>query len=159
MAKPTVSVPMRTRPAVAPPKGVTAQAPTITINTYTQPRSPRRWAIRHTDHIEIGGGALFPQIKSSRKDIVLAVVAMGLAASLVYASKNGFELLKERISKKREEKANFPEPPKIQTIVDCVNSAVEPKKTLIPDMVQEGGLSVFAGREGAGKSLLAIRWV
>ncbi len=79
---------------------------------------------------------------------------MGLAASLVYASKNGFELLKERISKKREEKDNIPDPPKIQTIVDCVNSAGEPKKTLIPDMVQEGGLSVFAGREGAGKSLL-----
>ena len=145
---------MRTRPAVAPPKGVTAKTPTIVINTTTQPRSPRRWAIRHTDRIEIGGGALFPQIKSSRKDIVLAVVAMGLAASLVYASKNGFELLKERISKKRDEKDNIPDPPKIQTIVDCVNSAGEPKKTLIPDMVQEGGLSVFAGREGAGKSLL-----
>ncbi len=133
---------MRTRPAAAPPKGVTAKAPTIVINTTTQPRSPRRWAIRHTDRIEIGGGALFPQIKSSRKDIVLAVVAMGLAASLVYASKNGFELLKERISKKREEKASIPDPPKIQTIVDCVNSAGEPKKTLIPDMVQEGGPKV-----------------
>ena len=79
---------------------------------------------------------------------------MGLAASLVYASKNGFELLKERISKKREEKTSIPDPLKIQTIVDCVNSAGEPKKTLIPDMVQEGGLSVSAGREGAGKSLL-----
>ncbi len=85
MDKTTVSVPMRTRPAVAPPKAVTAKTPTIVINTTTQPRSPRRWAIRHTDRIEIGGGALFQQIKSSRKDIVLAVVAMGLAASLVYA--------------------------------------------------------------------------
>ena len=154
MAKSTVSVPMRTRPAVAPPKGVTAKTPTIVINTTTQPRSPRRWAIRHTDRIEIGGGALFPQIKSSRKDIVLAVVAMGLAASLVYAAKNGFELLKEHISKKSEAKATVPEPPKIQTIVDCVNSAGEPKKVLIPDMVQKGGISIFAGREGAGKSLL-----
>lgn len=154
MSNSNPSVPMRTRPAVAPPKGVTAKTPTIVINTTTQPRSPRRWAIRHTDRIEIGGGALFPQIKSSRKDIVLAVVAMGLAASLVYASKNGFELLKERISKKREEKDNIPDPPKIQTIVDCLNSAGEPKKTLIPDMVQEGGISIFAGREGAGKSLL-----
>lgn len=154
MVNSNVSVPMRTRPAVAHPKGVTAKAPTIVINATTQPRSPRRWAFRHPDRIEIGGGALFPKIKSSRKDIVLAVVAMGLAASLVYASKNGFELLKERISKKREEKDNIPDPPKIQTIVDCVNSAGEPKKTLIPDMVQEGGISIFAGREGAGKSLL-----
>ena len=153
MANVNLPVPQRTQAMVIPPKGVTPSQPTIIINA--QPvRSSRRFAFRHPDRIEIGGGAVFPKIKSSRKDIVLAVVAMGLAASLVYASKNGFELLKECISKKREEKTTIPDPPKIQTIVDCVNSAGEPKKTLIPDMVQEGGLSVFAGREGAGKSLL-----
>lgn len=52
--------------------------------------------------------------------------------------KNGFELLKEHISKKSEAKDSTPEPPKIQTIVDCVNSAGEPKKVLIPDMLREG---------------------
>ena len=35
MAKSTVSVPMRTRPAVTPPKGVTTKTPTIVINTTT----------------------------------------------------------------------------------------------------------------------------
>ncbi|MBE6252471.1 MAG: hypothetical protein E7109_03005 [Bacteroidales bacterium] len=82
---------------------------------------------------------------------------MGVAAALVYAAKNGFELLKEHISKKSEAKDSTPEPPKIQTIVDCVNSAGEPKKVLIPDMLREGGLSVLAGREGAelrGESLI-----
>lgn len=74
---------------------------------------------------------------------------MGVAAALVYAAKNGFELLKEHISKKSEAKDSTPEPPKIQTIVDCVNSAGEPKKVFIPDMLREGGLSVLAGREGA----------
>ena len=154
MDKTTVSVPMRTRPAVTPPKGVTTKTPTVVINTATQPRSPRRWAFRHPERIEIGGGAIFPKISCSRKDLTYAVLAMGIGAALVYAAKNGFELLKEHISKKSEAKATVPEPPKIQTIVDCVNSAGEPKKVLIPDMVQEGGISIFAGREGAGKSLL-----
>ena len=36
MDKTTVSVPMRTQPAVAPPKGVTAKTPTVVINTATQ---------------------------------------------------------------------------------------------------------------------------
>jgi RecA-family ATPase len=49
---------------------------------------------------------------------------------------------------------SVPEPPKIQSIVDCVNNAGEPKKFLLPDMIKEGGLSIFAGREGAGKTLL-----
>ena len=154
MVNSNVSVPMRTRPALTPPKGVTAKTPTVVINTSTQPRSPRRWAFRHPDRIEIGGGVL-PTLKCSRKDLCACVVAVGAISAVIYAAKYGFKKLfspKEKTS--GSDDSRIPEPPKIQTIVDCVNSAGEPKKTLIPDMVQEGGLSVFAGREGAGKSLL-----
>jgi len=154
MVNSNVSVPMRTRPALTPPKGVTAKTPTVVIDTSTQPRSPRRWAFRHPDRIEIGGGVL-PTLKCSRKDLCACVVAVGAISAVIYAAKYGFKKLfspKEKTS--GSDDSRIPEPPKIQTIVDCVNSAGEPKKVLIPDMVQEGGISIFAGREGAGKSLL-----
>ena len=96
-----------------------------------------------------------PKINCSRKDLAACVAAIGATATLFFGAKYGFEYLKHLFIRKAEEKkTTTPEPPKIQTIVDCVNSAGEPKKVLIPDMVQEGGISIFAGREGAGKSLL-----
>lgn len=94
MSNSNPSVPMRTRPAVTPPKGVTTKTPTVVINTSTQPRSPRRWAFRHPDRIEIGGGAIFPKISCSRRDIGAAVLAIGAAAALVYGAKSAHEYFK-----------------------------------------------------------------
>ena len=73
MGKSTVSVPISARPAVTPPKGVTAKTPTVVINTSTQPRSPRRWAFRNPDRIEIGGSSnphytIYFSIFASSKD-------------------------------------------------------------------------------------------
>ena len=103
MGKSTVSVPISARPALTPPKGVTAKTPTFVINTSTQPRSPRRWAFRHPDRIEVGGGALFPKIKCSRKDIGVAVLAIGAAPALVYGAKSVYEYFKNLWTRKAEE--------------------------------------------------------
>ena len=135
-------------------KGSKTSQPTIIINNTKPARSAYRYAARHPDRIEIGGGVL-PTLKCSRKDLCACVVAVGAISAVIFAAKYGFKKLfspKEKPSGSND--GHIPDPPKVQTIVDCVNSAGEPKKALIPDMVQEGGISIFAGREGAGKSLL-----
>lgn len=156
MGKSTVSVPISARPALTPPKGVTAKTPTVVINTSTQPRSPRRWAFRHPDRLEIGGGALLPKIKCSRKDIGVAVLAIGAAAVLVYGAKSVHEYFKNLWTRKAEEsQVPIPEPPKVEAVINCVNSVGKPKEPLVPDMVYERSISVIAGRPNGGKTLLA----
>ena len=156
MANSILPVPQRTRPAVTPPKGITAKTPTVVINTSTQPRSPRRWAFRHPDRIEIGGGALFPKIKCSRKDIGAAVLAIGAAAALVYGAKSVHEYFKNLWTRKAEEsQVPIPDPPKVEAVINCVNSVGKPKDPLVPDMVYERSISVIAGRPNGGKTLLA----
>ena len=156
MGKSTVSVPISARPALTPPKGVTAKTPTFVINTSTQPRSPRRWAFRHPDRIEVGGGALFPKIKCSRKDIGVAVLAIGAAAALVYGAKSVYEYFKNLWTRKAEEsQVPIPDPPKVEAVINCVNSVGKPKEPLVPDMVYEKSISVIAGRPNGGKTLLA----
>ena len=156
MGKSTVSVPISARPALTPPKGVTAKTPTVVINTSTQPRSPRRWAFRHPDRLEIGGGALLPKIKCSRKDIGVAVLAIGAAAALVYGAKSVHEYFKNLWTRKAEEsQVPIPEPPKVEAVINCVNSVGKPKEPLVPDMVYERSISVIAGRPNGGKTLLA----
>ena len=156
MGKSTVSVPISARPALTPPKGVTAKTPTVVINTSTQPRSPRRWAFRHPDRLEIGGGALLPKIKCSRKDIGVAVLAIGAAAVLVYGAKSVYEYFKNLWTRKAEEsQVPIPDPPKVEAVINCVNSVGKPKEPLVPDMVYEKSISVIAGRPNGGKTLLA----
>ena len=156
MGKSTVSVPISARPALTPPKGVTAKTPTVVINTSTQPRSPRRWAFRHPDRLEIGGGALLPKIKCSRKDIGVAVLAIGAAAVLVYGAKSVHEYFKNLWTRKAEEsQVPIPDPPKVEAVINCVNSVGKPKEPLVPDMVYEKSISVIAGRPNGGKTLLA----
>jgi hypothetical protein len=157
MANSNLPVPQRTQAMVIPPKGVTPSQPTIIINA--QPvRSSRRFAFRHPDRIEIGGGAVFPKIKSSREDLTKAVVAMGIAAALVYGAKFAFDQMKDYLTRRREQKQSAPTPPKVESIVNCVNNAGAPKQTLIPNMIVEGGFTVVGGREGSGKTLLGHQW-
>lgn len=156
MSNSNPSVPKRTRPTLTPPKGVTAKTPTVVINTASQPRSPRRWAFRHPDRIKIGGGALFPKIKCSRKDIGATVLAIGAAAAMVYGAKSVHEYFKNLWTRKAEEsQVPIPDPPKVEAVINCVNSAGKPKDPLVPDMVYERSISVIAGRPNGGKTLLA----
>ena len=151
MAKVNLPVPQRT-PIVVPVKSATP----IIINTQQPIRSPRRWAVRHPSQITIGGGAIFPKIKCSRKDLGVAVLAIGGAAALVYGAKCGCDYLKSLWARKAEEsQAPIPDPPKVEAVINCVNSAGKPKEPLVPDMVYEGSISVIAGRPNGGKTLLA----
>ena len=151
MAKVNLPVPQRT-PIVVPVKSATP----IIINTQQPIRSPRRWAVRHPSQITIGGGAIFPKIKCSRKDLGVAVLAIGGAAALVYGAKCGCDYLKSLWARKAEEsQAPIPVPPKVEAVINCVNSAGKPKEPLVPDMVYEGSISVIAGRPNGGKTLLA----
>lgn len=89
----------------------------------------------------------------------VCVLAVSFLAGVYFSAKYGIKRLfspKEATTPESKEKESVPDPPKIQSIVDCVNSAGEPKKFLMPDMIKEGELSIFAGREGAGKTLLDI---
>lgn len=151
MANSNLPVPKRTQ-TVVPVKSATP----IIINTQQPIRSPRRWAIRHPSQITIGGGALFPKIKCSRKDLGWAVLAIGGAAALVYGAKCGYEYLKNLWTRKAEEpQVPIPDPPKVEAVINCVNSAGKPKEPLVPDMVYERSISVIAGRPNGGKTLLA----
>ena len=111
-------------------------------------------AVRSPELIEVGGG-LIPGFKCTRKNLGVTVLAIGGVITIYYTAKYGIRRLFDKpVIQPSDANIVSPEPPRVQTIVDCVNSAGEPKKTLIPDMIQEGGISIFAGREGAGKSLL-----
>lgn len=111
-------------------------------------------AVRSPELIEVGGG-LIPGFKCTRKNLGVTVLAIGGVITIYYTAKYGIRRLFDKpVIQPSDANMVSPEPPRVQTIVDCVNSAGEPKKTLIPDMIQEGGISIFAGREGAGKSLL-----
>ena len=104
---------MRTRPAVTPPKGVTAKTPAV-------------------------------------------VLAIGAVAALVYGAKSVHEYFKNLWPRKAEEsQVPIPDPPKVEAVINCVNSVGKPKEPLVPDMVYERSISVIAGRPNGGKTLLA----
>ena len=150
-----LSVPKRTNP-VGDYKGSKTSQPTIIINTNRPVRSRTRYAVRNPGRITIGGGAIFPKISCSRKDLGWAVLAIGGAAVLVYGTKCGCDYLKSLWTRKAEEsQAPIPDPPKVEAVINCVNSAGKPKEPLVPDMVYEGSISVIAGRPNGGKTLLA----
>ena len=121
MANTTLPVPQRT-PTVVPTKSTTPSQPTIIINTPKPARSPRRYAARHPDKIEIGGGALFPKIKCSRENLKPAVLAIGWAVFFVYGIKYGYDWLKNRLTREKDEdKVQIPDPPKVESVIDYVN--------------------------------------
>ncbi len=103
--------------------------------------------------IEIGGG-LVPKLKCSRKDLGVASLALAILIGTVFAAKYGFKKLFSPKEKSGNDEGQAPDPPKIQTVADCVNNAGEPKKVLVPNMLVEGGLSILGGREGACKTVL-----
>ena len=103
--------------------------------------------------VEIGGG-IFPKISCARGDLLICGAVAAVLIGTFFAAKNGFRKLFSKPESKAKEEDNTPTPPKVQTIVDCVNSAGKPKKVIIPGMLAEGGLSIIAGREGVGKTIL-----
>lgn len=122
----------------------------VTINFPILPAA----ALRDPNLIEVGGG-IIPGFKCTRENLGITVLAIGSVIGIYYSAKYGLKrLFSPKESTVAETMDSVPEPPKIQSIVDCVNNAGEPKKFLLPDMIKEGGLSIFAGREGAGKTLL-----
>lgn len=140
-----------TTPVVASNATTSSQQPSFTINFPKLPAS----ALRDSGLIEIGGG-LIPGIKCNEKFLWTAVSAVCVLFGGYFTAKHGIPRLftkKDSFNPNTEERSTAPDPPKIQTIVDCVNSAGEPKKFLLPDMIKEGGISIFAGREGSGKTL------
>ena len=99
---------------------------------------------------------IFPKIKCSRKDLGVAVLAIGGAAALVYGAKSVHEYFKNVWARKAEEsQVPIPDPPKVEAVINCVNSVGKPKEPLVPDMVYERSISVIAGRPNGGKTLLA----
>jgi len=155
MRNSTISAPSSAQAVVPANAGTTPPSqPTIIINTNRPVRSRTRYAVRNPGRISLGGGAMCPKINCSRNDLAACVAAIGATATLFFGAKYGFEYLKHLFIRKAEEKkTTTPDPPKIQSVVDCVNSAGEPKRFLLPDMIKEGGISIFAGREGSGKTL------
>lgn len=122
----------------------------VTINFPKLPAA----ALRDSNLIEVGGG-IIPGFKCTRENLGVTVLAIGSVIGIYYSAKYGLKrLFSPKESTVAETMDSAPEPPKIQSIVDCVNNAGEPKKFLLPDMVKEGGISIFAGREGSGKTLL-----
>ena len=150
----TQIVPKRTNP-VGAYKGSKTTQPTIIINTNRPVRSRTRYAVRNPGRISLGGGAMCPKINCSRKDLAACVAAIGATATLFFGAKYGFEYLKHLFIRKAEEKkTTAPDPPKIQSVVACVNAAGEPKEPFIPDMLYERTISLVAGRPNGGKTLL-----
>ncbi len=153
MANFNLPVPQRTQ-TVGTYRGPKTSQPTIIINNTKPVRSPRRYAFRHPSRVEIGGG-MVPSIKCSREDLGACVLAVSFLVGIFFSAKYGIKrYFAPKEATAAEAKDFVPDPPKIQSIVDCVNNAGEPKKFLLPDMIKEGGISIFAGREGAGKTLL-----
>lgn len=80
MANSILPVPQRTQ-TVGAYKGPKTSLPTIIINNTKPVRSAYRYATRHPDRIEIGGG-LVPSIKCSRNDLGVCVLAVGFAVGV-----------------------------------------------------------------------------
>lgn len=140
--------------SVAPSNGAKLPKQPITIiNNPPRMQTARRGA-RQAGMIEIGGG-LVPKLKCSRKDLGVASLALSILIGTVFAAKYGFKKLFSPKEKDDSDDSQTPaDPPKIQTVADCVNNAGEPKKVLVPNMLVEGGLSILGGREGACKTVL-----
>lgn len=156
MANSSFPAPSSAQPVV--PSNGTSQQPVVIVNTSQPVRSARRHVASHQNQmVSIGGGALFPHIKCSRNNLLPGVLAMGGAAILVYSAKLGYDWCKEHFitKNKDEDKVQIPDPPKVEAVVACVNSAGKPKAPLIPDMVYERTISIVAGRPNGGKTLLS----
>ena len=125
----------------------------VSLKTTKVVRSYSRTINRHPDLIEIGGG-LIPGIKCNRKNFGVAVLAIGSLIVAYFLAKEGFHwLFKGKESSANQNNPEVPAPPKVESVVNCVNNAGEPKAPLIPDMVYEGGITLLAGRTNAGKTL------
>ena len=126
----------------------------VSLKTTKVVRSYSRTINRHPELIEIGGG-LIPGIKCHRKNLGAAVFAIATVIVSYFVAKEA----SRKLFKDKESSANQnqdPEvtnPPKVESVVNCVNNAGKPKAPLIPDMVYEGGISLLAGRTNAGKTL------
>ena len=123
----------------------------ITINIPKLPTS----ALRDPNLIEVGGG-IIPGFKCTRENLSHTVVAIGAVVVCFFTAKHGIpRLFHEKVSPSSDNNSTAPRnPPKVENLLNCVNNAGTPKKTLITNMITEGGLSVIGGREGSGKTLL-----
>ena len=131
----------------------------VSLKTTKVVRSYSRTINRHPDLIEIGGG-LLPGIKCNRKNLGAAVFAIATVIVSYFVAKEGArKLFKDKDSSSSQNQNQDPQqvsdPPKVESVVNCVNNAGEPKAPLIPDMVYEGGITLLAGRTNAGKTLVA----
>ena len=142
-----LSAPNGTTPSSSPtPIIITTAAKTRTVYRSLDPKDRR---------IELGGGAMFPKIKCSRKDLGLAVAAIAAAALCVYGAKTVVEEITDGIKKwkeKRNKKKNSVSP-SVQTLAACVSSSSGPKPAIIPGLLYQGGTLILGGRTGIGKSL------
>ena len=142
-----LSAPNGTTPSSSPtPIIITTAAKTRTVYRSLDPKDRR---------IELGGGAMFPKIKCSRKDLGLAVLAIAAAAVCVYGAKTVVEEITDGIKKwkeKRKKKKNSVSP-SVQTLAACVSSSSGPKPAIIPGLLYQGGTLILGGRTGIGKSL------
>ena len=125
----------------------------VTLKTTKVVRSYSRTINRHPELIEIGGG-LIPGIKCNSKNLGKAVKAIGAIISIYFLAKEGLHWYFKRKESTANQDQDPPQvPPKVESVVNCVNNAGKPKAPLIPDMVYEGGISLLAGRTNAGKTL------
>ena len=127
----------------------------VSLKTTKVIRSYSRTINRHPELIEIGGG-LIPGIKCNSKNLGKAVKAIGAIISIYFLAKEGLHWYfksKDSSSSQGQDPPQVPNPPKVESVVNCVNNAGKPKAPLIPDMVYEGGTSLLAGRTNAGKTL------
>ena len=129
----------------------------VSLKTTKVVRSYSRTINRHPDLIEIGGG-LLPGIKCNRKNLGAAVFAIATVIVSYFVAKEGSrKLFKDKESSVNQNQnpdpPQVPDPPKVESVVNCVNNAGKPKAPLIPDMVYEGGITLLAGRTNAGKTL------
>ena len=134
--------------------GSTTQTPII-ITTAAKTRTVYRTLDPKDRKIELGGGAMFPKIKCSRKDLGLGVLAIATAAFLVYGAKSVVdelkEYLKERKDRRKKEKNTVP--PSMQSLAACVSASSGPRPAIIPGLLYQGGTLILGGRTGIGKSL------
>lgn len=88
------------------PNGTTpSSSPTpIIITTAAKTRTAYRSLDPKDRRIELGGGAMFPKIKCSRKDLGLAVAAIAAAAFCVYGAKTVVEEISDGIKKWKEKR-------------------------------------------------------
>ena len=129
----------------------------VTMTTTKRVRTVTRTYSRDPDLIEIGGG-LIPGIKCNQKHLGSAIGAIISIIGFYFLAKEGIpKLFKGKDSSsgqtQNQNEPEVPDPPKVESVVNCVNNAGEPKAPLIPDMVYEGGITLLAGRTNAGKTL------